>query len=85
MSVTIKQPLPAATDSETADQDRDLTEEERRQRQIELNQPLIALLQTWREEDLAAEGDDDESLEEFMRAIDANRIPGSKLFEKYYS
>ena len=84
MSVTIKQPQTAAEPG-VSDQGRELTEEERRQRQIELNQPLIALLQSWREEDLAAGVDDGEDLEEFMRAIDSNRIPGSKLFEKYYS
>ena len=84
MSVTAKPPQ-TAVESTVVEDEEELTEEERRQRQIERNQSLIALLQTWREEDLASDGDDDESLEEFMRAIDANRIPGSRLFEKYYS
>jgi hypothetical protein len=84
MSITAKQPQPVAAPATPEDHE-ELTAEERRRRQIERNQPLIALLQTWRDEDLAADGDDDESLEEFMRAIDENRSPGSKLFEKYYS
>lgn len=84
MSITTKQAQTAAEATVVEDEEQ-LAEEERRQRQIERNQSLIALLQAWRKEDLNSDGDDSESLDEFMRAIDANRIPGSKLFEKYYS
>lgn len=80
MSVTLKQPSPATTDAEPADPARDLTEEERRQRQIGLNQPIIALINSWMEEDLAATDEDDEAFEKFQRNIDAFRLPGSKLY-----
>ena len=79
MSVTANPPQPAV-ESTVAEDEEQFPEEERRQRQIERNQGLIALLDSWIEEDLASGEDDSEALEEFMSAIDANRIPGSKLF-----
>jgi len=88
MSVTIKQPSPAATDAESADPVQALSEEERRQRQIELNQPTIELLRSWLElEDEQEDSPEEqrEALEELMRGIDENRPPGAKLFSRYLS
>jgi hypothetical protein len=81
MSLTVKPPSPTATDPETADQDRALTEEEWRQRQIELNQPAIALLKSWLEEDQEDSPDEQRAaLEWLMAAIDEDRPSDRKLF-----
>lgn len=58
------------------------SEEERRKRQIELNQPLIALLDSWLAEDEEPTEAERREFEEFMRSIDANRGE-RKLFEAY--
>lgn len=50
-----------------------LDEEEQRRRQIELNQPLIALLDSWLEEDVEDEEAERKAFIEFMRGIDENR------------
>jgi hypothetical protein len=57
------------------------TEEERR-RQIELNQPAIALLNSWLNDDTETREEQQAALEELMRGIDANR-PHRPLFEQY--
>jgi hypothetical protein len=59
------------------------TEEERRQRQIELNQPAIALLDSWLNDDSESPEEQQAALEQLMRGIDENRPEGSKLFTKY--
>ena len=71
----------ASIDAEVAEDESNLSDEERRLRQIERNQSLIALLDAWMAEDLAAGIDETDLLEEFKRGIDANRIPGSGLFD----
>lgn len=50
--------------------DQSETEDERRQRQIELNQPLIALLDSWLEEDEEPTTEELHRFHEFMRNID---------------
>jgi hypothetical protein len=62
--------------------DRSETEEERRRRQIELNRPLIALLDSWLAETEDPSPEDVELFKEFMRDIDAHRGE-RKLFEEY--
>ena len=80
MSSTTPTTPTEATDQAVADRDRDLTEEERRQRQIELNQPIIALLDSWLEGDEDDEREQRETLEALRRGIDEVRPPGLKLF-----
>jgi hypothetical protein len=77
--MTTKTDQPGAASPTTLDGDSD---EERRQRQIELNQPVIALLQSWLEDDEESEEEQREALELLKRAIDENRLPGQKLFSK---
>jgi hypothetical protein len=59
------------------------SEEERRQRQIELNKPLIALLDSWLEDDEESPEEQQAALEALMRGIDENRPEGAKLFTEY--
>jgi hypothetical protein len=59
----------------------ELTEEERRQRQIELNQPLIALLDAWAEDDSESEEEQRAALIQLMRGIDENRKAYRQLFQ----
>jgi hypothetical protein len=79
MSISVKSQQIDGSES-AFDPESDLTEEERRQRQIELGKPLIALLQSWLEEDDESEEEQDAALEEFMRGIDEARPAGAKLF-----
>jgi hypothetical protein len=58
----------------------ELTEEERRQRQIELNQSAIALLDSWLNDDSWDLEEQRRSLEELMRGIDENRKGYRQLF-----
>ncbi|HEY7031170.1 MAG TPA: hypothetical protein VH482_07590 [Thermomicrobiales bacterium] len=58
-----------------------LTEEEKRQRQIELNQPAIALLDSWLEDDSWDLEEQRRSLIELMRGIDENRKGYRQLFQ----
>ena len=77
MSITVK---PPQTTAEPAVEDEVLTEEERRQRQIELNQPIIALLDSWAEGDEDDEREQRETFEALKRGIDELRPPSLKLF-----
>lgn len=61
----------------------ELTEEEKRQRQIELNQPLIALLDAWAEDDSESEEEQRAALIQLMRGIDEHRKGGRELFAEY--
>jgi hypothetical protein len=79
MSVTTRSPAPTPSEA-TIETDEELTEEERRQRQIELNKPVIALLQSWLEGDEEDEREQRETLEALKRGIDELRPPGLKLF-----
>ena len=58
------------------------TEEERRQRQIDLNQPAIALLDLWLAEAEEPTAEDIEQFCEFMRGLDSHR-PHRPLFTEY--
>ena len=58
------------------------TEEERRLRQIELNQPAIALLDSWLNDPEEPTEQDLEDFCEFMRGIDSHR-PHRPLFTDY--
>ena len=57
----------------------DLDEEQRRL-QIERNKPLIALLDSWLEDDSESPEEQRVALEELMRGIDVGRAEGTKLF-----
>jgi hypothetical protein len=59
------------------------TEDERRQRQIELNQAAIALLDSWLVDDSESPEEQRIALEALMRGIDENRPEGRKLFTEY--
>jgi hypothetical protein len=73
-----------ATDAQPAEPiEPALTEEEKRQRQIELNQPLIALLDAWAEDDSESEEEQRAALIQLMRDIDENRKGGRELFAEY--
>jgi hypothetical protein len=78
VSITAK-PTLAAVDHAVAE-DVLLTDEERRQRQIELNRPIIALLDSWLEGDEEDEREQRETLKALKRGIDEVRPPGLKLF-----
>ncbi len=56
----------------------DLDEEQRRL-QIERNKPLIALLDSWLEDDSESPEEQRVALEELMRGIDVGRAEGTKL------
>ena len=58
-------------------------EEQLRQEQIIRNQPLIALLESWMEDDEEPTEEEQAQFQEFTRGIDENRGE-RKLFEKYY-
>jgi hypothetical protein len=61
-----------------------LTEEEQRQRQIEINKPLVALLASWLDDDAGESTEVQRAeLEELMRGIDENRRGGRQLFSDY--
>ena len=59
----------------------ELTEEEQRRRQIELNQPAIALLDSWLEDDSESVEEQREALMALMRGIDENRKGYRQLFQ----
>jgi hypothetical protein len=59
-----------------------VTNEERRQRQIELNRPLSALLDSWLQEDDESPEEQRRTLEALMRGIDENRTERN-LFTDY--
>ena len=56
-----------------------LTEEEQRLRQIEINKPLVALLDAWLEEPVEDADAERREFIEFMRGIDEHRTE-RKLF-----
>ena len=56
-------------------------EDEQRRRQIKQNQPLIALLDSWLEDESESAEEHRAALEEFMRGIDENRKGGRQLFQ----
>ena len=56
-------------------------EEEQRRRQIEHNQPAIALLRSWLEDESESVEEQREALITLMRAIDEDRAPGRQLFQ----
>ena len=60
-------------------------EETRRQRQIELNKPLVALLDEWLAEELTPEEEEEERrmFIEFMRGIDENRRRGTPTLPRH--
>lgn len=55
------------------------SEEEQRRLQIERNKPLIALLDSWLEDDSESPEEQRVALEELMRGIDVGRAEGTKL------
>lgn len=61
-----------------------ISEEEARLRRIERNKPHVALIQSWIDEAENATDEERkqaaEDWEELKRALDEDRIPGSKLF-----
>jgi hypothetical protein len=59
-----------------------VTNEERRQRQIELNRPLSALLDSWLQGDDESSEEQRRALEALMRGIDENRTERN-LFTDY--
>lgn len=63
--------------------DRPETEARRRQRQIETNRPLSALLDSWLEDDDETPEEQRIALEALMRGIDDNRPDGARLFSEY--
>lgn len=71
---------PVKSDSPTESQ---LTAEEQRQRQIEINQPAIALLKSWEVDDGESVEEQRVALEELMRGIDENRKGYRQLFQEY--
>jgi hypothetical protein len=61
--------------------EQELTEEDKRQRQIELNKPLIALLDAWAEDDSESEEEQRAALIQLMRGIDEHRKGYRQLFQ----
>lgn len=57
-----------------------LDEDEERQLQIEKNQPAIALLKSWLEDDSESEEEQRAALNWLMRALDEDRPSDRKLF-----
>ena len=79
MSITTKYPQTAAGPV-AGDHEQELTKEERRQRQIKLNQPTIALLKSWLEDEHEdSEEDQRAALEWLMAALDEDRPSDRKL------
>lgn len=68
-------PTPAVLDSVAVE-----IEELERQRQIERNRPVIALLDSWLEDSDESEEDQRAALEWLMRALDEDRPSERKLF-----
>jgi hypothetical protein len=60
-----------------------LDAEEQRRRQVELNKPVIALLESWLDDESESPGEQRENLIKLMRAIDEDRAGGRLLFRKY--
>jgi len=58
-----------------------VTQEEPQQRQIELNQPAIALLNSWLNDDGETVEEQRVALMELMRGIDENRQGYRQLFQ----
>ena len=58
-----------------------MTQEEPQQRQIELNQPAIALLNSWLNDDGETVEEQRVALMELMRGIDENRQGYRQLFQ----
>jgi hypothetical protein len=58
----------------------ELSEQERRQRQIELNREAIALLDSWRDDDSESVEEQRKALDALMRGIDEHRDEERKLF-----
>ncbi|MEA2584230.1 MAG: hypothetical protein QOF33_2315 [Thermomicrobiales bacterium] len=56
------------------------TKVEHRQRQSELNREVVALLQSWLEDDEESEEEQREALEALKRGIDEHRTSGNKSF-----
>jgi hypothetical protein len=67
----------------TQKREAELTAEERRQRQIELNKEAIRLLDSWLEDDSETPEEQRIALEQVMRGIDAEREGGRQLFQRY--
>jgi hypothetical protein len=80
MTIATKQPQTGATPADP-EHEADLTEEERRQRQIELNRPAIALLRSWIEDEQEDTAEEQRAaLSWLMGAIDEDRPADRKLF-----
>lgn len=80
MSIATKQPQTAATPA-VPDQAQDRTDDPRRLRQIELNQPTIALLTSWLDDEQEdSEAEQRKALAWLMAAIDEDRPSDRKLF-----
>ncbi|MEA2524849.1 MAG: hypothetical protein QOF73_2076 [Thermomicrobiales bacterium] len=56
------------------------TKVEHRQRQSELNREVVALHQSWLEDDEESEEEQREALEALKRGIDEHRTSGNKIF-----
>jgi hypothetical protein len=80
MRVSGDETLAALMESPLIVTDPNLTDEERRRKQVELNGPAITLLQSWLEDGEESEEEQRASLEELKRAIDSHRPTGAKLF-----
>lgn len=66
--------------------ERALTEEEQRLRQVEINKPLVALLDAWLEEPVEDPEAERRQFLEFMRGIDEHRTERklfTELIERY--
>ncbi len=74
MSTTAHPSGPPTSDVE------ELDKEQERRRRIERNQPTIALLQSWLEDDTESEEEQRAALEWLMRVLDEDRPSYRKLF-----